>query len=427
MRHSPRTGHRRGFTLVELLVACALTVLIMAVLSTAFQAGMTTFSHLKSTVGLSEQLRSAEAVLRRDLEAPHLQDADGTTVRVSNPGVGNSGWAGASAKGYFEVVQATAPNATSFVLEGSDDSVRSFRATDHALFFTSRLSGASAQDVFTGDVADATVPLTALPLNPNPPFTTYNAQPGQTITDFAAAGGNAVASQWAEIGLFLVPNNTFTTDDTGTSTLPLHSLVRRQRVLAQTAVPVAFDTVPATYTATPVGRRDYLPEGSFGTQILGTSTGPGGKSFVLFNDPGSVIAKKNRLGYVVLGTGPGAVTTAAMPADTAAQPFRSLKVKSGHAKEGTDILIPNVVSMQVRVLTAGGAFIDQLPAAAATKADGITQETVNLTTPAGGFRLDSASPLAAPSQTQMRALQIKLRVYDTKNRMTRQMTFSVDL
>ena len=102
MRHPLTRRPRRGFTLVELLVACALTVLIMAVLATAFQTGLATFSHLKSTVGLSEQLRSAESVMRRDLEATHLEDADGVPVRISSLG------ATPPARGYLEVIQATA-------------------------------------------------------------------------------------------------------------------------------------------------------------------------------------------------------------------------------------------------------------------------------------------------------------------------------
>src|SRR5438067_1669600 len=127
-RHSPAA--RRGFTLVELLVAAALTVTVMAIIAVAFQAGMSTLSSLKSAVTLSEQLRTVETAMRNDLTAPHLEDEQGTPVRVSDPRLGTpdfqaTAWAnsappigapvvGPSAttparRGYLSVIQPSAP------------------------------------------------------------------------------------------------------------------------------------------------------------------------------------------------------------------------------------------------------------------------------------------------------------------------------
>src|SRR5687767_11429926 len=96
MRRSvrPSPTARPGFTLVELLVATALIVVIMAILATAFSVGMDTFSELKSIGDLSEQLRTADDVLRRDLAAAHMEDPAGSVVRVSDPLVATSAWDG---------------------------------------------------------------------------------------------------------------------------------------------------------------------------------------------------------------------------------------------------------------------------------------------------------------------------------------------
>ncbi|MGL6097934.1 MAG: PulJ/GspJ family protein, partial [Fimbriiglobus sp.] len=86
-----RPPARRGFTLVELLVAAALSVVIMYILATAFKTGTDTLSSLKSLGTLSDQLRTAQTVLGADLAAPHLEDENGNVVPVSRatmPGYG---------------------------------------------------------------------------------------------------------------------------------------------------------------------------------------------------------------------------------------------------------------------------------------------------------------------------------------------------
>jgi prepilin-type N-terminal cleavage/methylation domain-containing protein len=60
---------RRGFTLSELLVAMALIVLIMSILSQAFVAGVETYRHLKGIGDLNEKLRQASIDLRHDVLA----------------------------------------------------------------------------------------------------------------------------------------------------------------------------------------------------------------------------------------------------------------------------------------------------------------------------------------------------------------------
>ncbi len=64
---------RRGFTLVELLVAMALIVLIMSVVSQAFVEGLESFRHLKSVGDLAERLRESAVALAADIDSTNLE------------------------------------------------------------------------------------------------------------------------------------------------------------------------------------------------------------------------------------------------------------------------------------------------------------------------------------------------------------------
>ncbi len=399
MRTPSNRRPRRGFTLVELLVACALTVLIMAVLATAFQTGLSTFSHLKSTVGLSEQLRAAQAIIQRDLEATHLETSDGVALKVSDPRITSvvAGTApalapGAGFKGYLEVVQGGNIGTAGFVKEGTEDGVDSHRATDHAVMFTTQLRGDSPREVFVG--------LAPSQLN------------GQSLTDYVPANstfnqptgpggplGSTVATAWAEVALFLAPTSVMTIDDgvTAGTQLKLYSLIRTQRVLAPSRVPLPVPAAPGA-TLTPKDWWDTFPETSISTRPKFVP-GPMPMSPPVLvpdaniNDASSVTARDNR-SYIVF-----------TPAPFLGPPTFILQAAKG-ATQGTDILVTNVVSMQIRVMDSSGKYVDQLPGGP------------------NGNGLDTSSPRL---NGQMRAIQIKLRVYDTKNHLTRQTTMSFDL
>src|SRR5262245_48132538 len=64
---------RGAFTVVELLVAMALIILIMAVLSEAFVAGLGAFRSLKGIGDMQERLRVVALQLRRDLSLRHFE------------------------------------------------------------------------------------------------------------------------------------------------------------------------------------------------------------------------------------------------------------------------------------------------------------------------------------------------------------------
>ena len=86
----------------------------------------------------------------------------------------------------------------------------------------------------------------------------------------------------------------------------------------------------------------------------------------------------------------------------------ALAIGSASDKYGSDVVLNNVISMQIRVITNGSSmlFLDDLPVAGVYP-----------------LRLDTANG----SGIVIRAIQIKLRVWDTKNSITRQITITQDL
>jgi prepilin-type N-terminal cleavage/methylation domain-containing protein len=79
------TPPRRGFTLVELLVAMALIIFIMVILTEAFTAGTGVFRTLKSQGDMQEKLRAAIGLMRDDLrqipgKQGHFGDKDPATL-----------------------------------------------------------------------------------------------------------------------------------------------------------------------------------------------------------------------------------------------------------------------------------------------------------------------------------------------------------
>lgn len=96
---------RQGFTLVEVLVAMALIIFIMVILTEAFSAGTGVFRTLKAQGDMQEKLRSVTSLLRDDLrQTPgrqyHFDVGDGT---LGTLGINNN--PNSPTKGYFYIQQ----------------------------------------------------------------------------------------------------------------------------------------------------------------------------------------------------------------------------------------------------------------------------------------------------------------------------------
>jgi hypothetical protein len=194
---------RPAITLVELMVAMALSIGIMWILAESFKMGLDFTRHARSTGSMMNQLDGARAVVARDLLAEHfLRDenkpnggvrlSDQRLDRLSNTSP-STGWKPPKG-GFFRIIS---PAPTGLDLRTDLDLYSMNTARNHALHFTSILP-VTDQNLYT-----------------------------------AMVGGFRYTSRSAEIGYFLVDSGLRTSP--GPSGETLYHLVRAQRLAATTS------------------------------------------------------------------------------------------------------------------------------------------------------------------------------------------------
>ena len=427
---------RPGFTLIEVLVAAGLCMLIMVVMTQAFAAGIDTFSVLKSTGELQERLAVAGTVLQSDLAATHLENQVGEPLKVSAIRYDRIQTGEPAARpphrGFFRLQQEDLAVTTN-VPEGNDpDGIPSSRATNHILHMTVKLPGTRQDRAFTANLTGASAIVTA--------------SLSQTSLINLEPSNLRYCSQWAEVAYFLNPTSTGTTAG-GT---PLFSLHRRIRVLTKN------DDTGISWS----GNQATAP---------GMSCSPVLPSKNL-NGPGNITVPDNRL-----GTKTGIRTAAGI------DDFAALGT-------GDDILLSNVISFEIKANWDSGAWVSNAPGGSGnpaifTTAPGSNEfpfdnlpeapsvaagssQTVGMTTytwPTGIannlFRRSigtglirvfdtwsdrgqygswnnpatvagtvlNPNPNCVPLPIRLKAIQIKLRIYDPKNKLARQITLIQDM
>lgn len=373
-----RATTRRGGTLVEVLVAAALCILGMWLLTWVYQQGMDTFRNGRAQADLTGQQRMAATLLMRDLKADHFMDepskpnggrrlSDQRMDQVNVQGGYVPPRAGYFRAGSFPTVQADLPPYTGNVFEGSDG-INSTRSINHFLQFTVLLPGASNAQTFSAEVP---------------------------------AGGGPTRQYYstvAEVMYYLRPAGTTP------SGIPLFDLYRQQRISAPTS-----DFVSAY--AAPASQADAFEVMTvFGGQMrtLRDLTVPQG-----YTNPNCV--------RMTPGT----------PIGSAPNP--------PSARIGEDKLLSSVLSFEVKFTGVAGPGsgvnwpapytinpdypYDTLPY------DGIfdTHTQLNVTP---SWRNDIANPTNINRRLKplrITGAQIRIRTYEARTRQTRQTTFTVDL
>jgi type II secretory pathway pseudopilin PulG len=414
---------RNGFTLVELLVAMALIIAIMAIVSQAFVQATTTFRNLKALGDMANKLRATTTLLQHDLAADHFAGKK----RLSNPNF----WVnGPPSQGYFRIWQGTPPNAGGNVLEGGDaDGFPSWRTVDHALAFTIKLRGDQMNNFLTAGLTNT--PATDPTATSWQTFLAATAQFGPAEARYQLTTPGSYNYQWAEVAWFLQPQidpNTGVQDST-TGNVPLYSLYRRQLL----AVP-DNNLVPAQpYTNV--------------SEFLEVSTWNNGGN-IYFNSPMDLTVPTRRL-----GSGGGVYPTLAQQGASA-------------NLINADLQLTDVVSFDVRLIVLGmlGSPDPSLslfhPTFVLTPAQGLAQNPPIVaynnsnpafypTNPASGMVFDTWSsltdaltgypgfsnwnlpglptsiPLWNPTLQAgpiIQALQITIRIWDEKTSQTREVT-----
>jgi prepilin-type N-terminal cleavage/methylation domain-containing protein len=304
--HQPMR-RRQGFTLVELLVAMALIIFIMAILSQAFVSATSTFRSLKASGDMAEKLRATTGLLQRDLAADHFEGKK----RLSNP---NFWLYGPPEQGFVQIYQINAGT-----LEGNDlDSIGSYRTITHALAFSIKVRGNNMGDFLTAGSAGGILLGNLTTFGPNE--ARYQSPVGATSYSY----------QWGEVAWFLRPqinpataqqDTTATDTATGSAGVPLYTLYRRQRL----AVPDNSVVPTQTYAG--------LPQ----AQVLELSCWQNGANWH-FNNPMDLTVPGRRFG----GGNPANFTTIATELGTYSNPLA-----------GSDIQLTDVVSFDVRLLVSG--------------------------------------------------------------------------
>jgi len=399
MRRHHRPAPRAAYTIVELLVSMALIIFIMSILSAAFSIALGTFRDLKAIGDMTEHLRSASTIIRRDLAADHFEDEAGARYRLSDI-PGTTTWNG-SKKGFLYIRQDSTGT-----LEGQDaDGIQSWRADaspltpgrgTHEFGMTVKLSAKTQADTVAGST---TVPV----------LTNLG---GNNLVDFATSPQQMV-SQWAEVYYFLKQTGVETAEVNG-QRFPLYTLYRRQRILAPATVGpmVGVQYNPDIVNSTSLAIAQFVPTGPPPPQPQFIVVGPESlDDFVTPPPAPGVFIPTNRLGgwNDPFRPGPPPYPTPPPPAGPGPAPaafdWRPYPITG--TDYGSDIVLNNVVSFRVQVQNTAGQFVDLAPPA-----------------PGQPAIFDTARPTARP---QVRAMRIQQRIYHAKSNMTRQVSVIQDM
>jgi hypothetical protein len=366
-----------------MLVAMALTIFIMVILSEAFVTGLETFRQLKAIGDMDASLRTAATLLRRDLAADHfegkrrLSDTNFFSTTLDK---------GPPHQGFFRLVQGPVQAGEN---EGNDlDGIASRRRTTHALAFTVKLRGNRREEFFS-----ARVPYDPTDPSKSSPLLTI----GQPDSRFQDAPGT-YNFQWAEVAYFLVP-----TGQTAEGT-PLFSLHRRQRLLIPDEE--AFEL---NWGSKVVPFAQYAAY----TQIS-CMKHPKDPNRLYFNTPRDITIPERRFG---MNETPG---SRGLDRDSTGA-FRNHRPYAALGN-GDDLLLTNVLSFDVQYLTATtGNFVDL-----GTTTAQPTWKYFDTWSRVQDDTYDYGS-VAVPRSLRILALQVTLRVWDLKTRQSRQVTIVQDM
>jgi len=430
-------GRRPGFTLVELMVAAALTILIMAVVTVAFRAGLETLSHLRSMGELAEKLRVAQDRLRSDLDSEHfsrgsssgpLRLSDLRYERLSNGGYEMVPPTG----GFFMLRQGT----TGSTYEGNEaDGFPSTRSTNHVLGMAVYRAGKNPSDLFSVDVGTLA-----------PSSLVLGQLLAQSVTD-AIPGSGIMASNWAEVYWFLGNPQTV-----GTNTV--FTLYRRVRLMTKTAVsmdstdaakltgilsirqtgPSTFETNTPESIRNPANRLYATPTQLPSTLALPSSGSPSsqyyGDDVVLTG----VVSFEVKAAYT---TGADSGVTTAVSAS-----FRRARTRINHPILAPyidrplplDEYVPLPAGQPQGFINHDYPFDDLPPVSPATHPTGspylgqLYFDTWHLNPEFNHFAAPTPATLnSMPNPIRVSAVQVKFRVFEGKNNMTRQATITVKL
>ena len=303
---------RNAFTLVELMVAMALIILMLSIMSQAFVIATGVMQGLKEVADMQEKIRPAITLLQRDLGANHFEGSK----KLSDLEFWDKG---PPKEGYFMLWQDKASD----VAEGVTNNVtfsQSAALANHMLAFTVKLPGKSPNDFFDSGLGASFG---------NIFFNGAGTPLGMTDSNIRRFESNAnlIHSDWAEVAYFLGPHNAGATPVADGNTdgknnppsLPYFNLYRQQKLVLP-SFNISGVTLPV---ATAAIKEEISCETSTGT----------------FNKPSDLTVPWKRMGNRTLNHLGNRVG-----------PLFSEFVNPS-SKVNTDIIATNVISFDVKLLT----------------------------------------------------------------------------
>jgi prepilin-type N-terminal cleavage/methylation domain-containing protein len=355
---------RQGFTLIELMVAMALTLFIMVILSQAFIISLNLFSGLKGIGDMQMNLRTALNLLRDDLSQDHfegkrrLSDPDLTSVRPR--------------EGFFAIYQGAA-TLSEFV---DADNIPSTRSTGTVLHFAVKKRGNRRESFFTGRILGNHAGFQGYDyLNTSEAEETAFVANITPVTNPPTAP-KTFSSPWAEVAYYMVQSGTTAEPNNPASPIgtPLFSLYRAQLVV-----------LPAPGVR---GGPRGANAASYNAGFLA--------NFQDLSCAAQVIAKANVVHFFSpsdLALGNRTLVPATLPA-------------GGNAR-GVALLMSNVISFDVKVLHTIAS--DFLPIS-------------NVVGGPGPWTFDSLT-----TANTLQGVQISIRIWDPRSSQARQATLVQDL
>jgi len=359
---------RNAFTLVELMVAMALIILMLSIMSQAFVIATGTMQGLKEVADMQEKIRPAITLLQRDLGANHFEGSK----KLSDPEFWDNG---PPKEGYFMLWQDQAYEPASGVepygYESSFNGVsfsRSAAFANHMLAFTVKLPGKSPNDFFEENIASP-IPAPIKLAFGNTFFNGLGTPSGMTDSNIRRfeTTSDRVHSDWAEVVYFLGPHNVGvatpvadgTTDGKNNPpSLPYFNLYRQQKLVLPNyniegaALPLLDPNAGIISTpANPNPNLDINPNPSIGILLAkdyfsGLSFHLDNNSKIEFNKPSDLTVPWKRMGNRTF-TGLTANHYLGKPAVNT--PLFSEYTSA--TKVNTDIIATNVISFDVKLLT----------------------------------------------------------------------------
>jgi prepilin-type N-terminal cleavage/methylation domain-containing protein len=207
-------SHRKGFSLVELLIAMAIIIFMLTIMSQAFVIATTCMQGLKGVGELLDKGRPVLAVLQKDLSAYHF---DGMR-RLSDEDF----WVnGPPSQGYFHIYQGGFSTVEGVTNDGVGYEI-SGNGSDHRLAFTSRLSGKNPDDFYIASLSSALGIVSNFSINFNTSKILKDSENSKRYDFFP----EVLHSMWAEIAYFVKLNPSKTANGT-----QLMDLYRQQKLI----------------------------------------------------------------------------------------------------------------------------------------------------------------------------------------------------